>query len=202
MSEEQESPAPKTEEEFEMQNYPMPSKDKPLKVNAKELEAVVLIPKGYETGEPEEVEEEKPPVEATPQPQLEQQNPPQANPELEKEKEELQRQVKEYQEKAEELEKQLNDIETTKKEELSTQIIDGRLSKNLMEESEKEPVMKNLMSLPTCQLEVLLADLSKMPEAPPAEPQPKTGEQHEELSEDDQMSKLREEMFGHKEPLP
>lgn len=188
-----------TIDEFIAQNYPLPgSKDKPLKINATELDAIILIPKGVKA-EPPAAQQQKPasaPAASSPPK-------PQASEKPFEETrlgEELSKKLSAAKTKVDELEQKLTSIDADRKDTLISAIVDERLSKRYILDADVEKVKENLSSLEAEHLKALLEDTKALPDLKAGKPQPKSSKQ--QLSEEEvKREELREQLFGHKKPV-
>jgi len=170
--------------EKENAGYPMPSKDKPLKIDGTAIEAIILVPKGMAVEYPkmEQSVSSPPPVDTE-------------KLELKKKNEELTSELAKI--KAELAKREAEDLA-----ELASAVVEERLSKGLLTADKKDDEIKNLSKLPKEQLEILLADAKKLEKTATPAPQPKTKDATEvSLSADEQKKlEVRTKLFGHKEP--
>lgn len=190
---------PKTEQEFLQGTYPMVGEEKQaLKINASELEHIVLVPRGMSTEHPVTESLEKDLAKAY------------------KELSEMKTTTKTLSEKVanfEELEKDLNKklkeatdqletINTSEVTGLVSQIVDSRIEHGLLKEEDKDKLTEDLAKLGTEQLQLLLADLKVLSKEKPGEPDPKAKDEVKELSEEEEKKReLRKGIFGHEEPI-
>lgn len=91
-------------------------------------------------------------------------------------------------------------IKLAEVKDLSSKIVEIRLSKGLAEADQAEATKTSLSQLPATQLRVLLSDLEKLSAKTESKPKPKAAiDSHVQLSDEDQV---RMKMFGHTEKLP
>lgn len=158
--------------QVEEKRYPLPgSKDKPLKIDASELEAIILIPKGVRAEYPIPREEAKD---------------TETKPDAETEEK-----IKALTSENEALKKQVEEITMSLKEHIVDDILEIKEKKQLTrEENEREKYMQ----LDVDALKVLLSELKELKVGSKPEPKAKKTE----LTDDTEAKKreIRKKLFG------
>jgi hypothetical protein len=169
----------------EYADYPMPNKEKPLKIDGSALEAIILVPKGMTI--------EYPKMSAAIQP---------LPPAVDAEKIELKKKNEELIAELTKIKAELAKRETEDLVKLATTVVEERLSKGLLTADKKDDEIKNLSKLPKEQIEILLADAKKLEKTASPAPQPKTKDGSEKALAANEQKKLemRKTMFGHEQP--
>ncbi len=187
---------PQTIEEFIAQNYPLPGgKNKPMKINAAELEAIILIPKGVKNEPPKpEGEGQKPPTQQSAPPK------PQAT-EKPFEETRLGEQLSASQARVEQLEIKMTAIDTDRRNTLIDAIVEERMSKRYLQEDDAKKTKENLSALEAESLKALLDDARALPAFEKGKPQPQVTSREQLSEEEVERQKMREDLFGHKEPV-
>jgi len=182
-----------TETEVE-ESYPMPpsAKDKPLKIDGSEIEYIVLAPKGYKEGAPASAEN-KGDTENKGEKKEE---------DMDKPKEDVNKKMETLSAENRSLREKVNQMMLSRREDLATQIVELRAKKGLIEEKDKSIAVEDFKKLDETQLKILLSDaerLEKVDAEVKAEAKVKlSASGSSELTEE---QKLRQEWFGHKDPL-
>lgn len=176
----------KDSEQVEQADYPMPEKSKPLKVNANEMEYLVIVPKGVkaEYPQPEESDEGK----------SEDKGKKESKPDNKEEDEKIKALTSEYKKENEELKKQVDSLENTLKEQLTDQILSLKEKKQLnMVEGEKEKYLQYDVDT----LKVVLSEVKSMKSQEGVKQEPKAERDKQQLSDKDaQKAEIKKKLFG------